>query len=260
MALLLQMMSSIIRAETADRPAVTEAPELTQLRLASTNWCPYVCGDPARPGFIHEYLKTLLAAAKIELSVEVLPWSRAIGMAEKGHFDGLLTATRSEAPDFLFPTVPTGYYQMCFYTRPDSTLVYRNRSSLAGQRLGIISDYGYGEPIDSMISAPLASEVLVSIANSNPLMSLIGMLNLHRIDLFIEDRSVVHHFQLQNKMQPGEFREAGCLKKIPFYTALSPNFKHRERMVNQLNTILGQDDALKFLNDAQHRYQAISKI
>ncbi|WP_250659254.1 substrate-binding periplasmic protein [Alkalimarinus coralli] len=223
------------------------------LHFATTDWCPYICDDENSPGFIIEYLTKSLAAHNISLEISIFPWSRAIHMAQTGAVDGLATATEVEAPGFLFTEVPTGSYQMCFYSQEFDEFTYSDRASLSNKAIGAIKGYGYGEPIDSMIAMPLEHEKITLLATSNPLYSLIGMLEASRIELFIEDEAVVRHFLNQNA-EKYKIRKAGCLDQVPFYTAISPNNDNGILIAEKLSRILASDLAHTYYLNARKRY------
>ncbi len=223
------------------------------LHLASTDWCPYVCDDKSNPGFIVEYLKELFSLHNITLKVTIAPWSRSIYMAQNGQVDGLVTATESEVPSFHLTHIPTGAYQMCFFSKDADTFLYAGRKSLSDRVIGGIKDYGYGEPVDSMIASPKENEKIKLISTSSPLYSLIGMLERSRFDLFIEDSTVVENFLNDNPNQY-KIRNAGCLDKVSFYTAISPKYKFAKQLVEELNNILDSNTANLLRRKARQRY------
>jgi len=227
------------------------------LNLAAADWCPYTCSTPNKPGFITEALIQLLKINNIALKVTVLPWSRAIRMARQGSYDGLLTAIVSEAPHFQFTKRPSGHYQICFYTHRSSTFEYSDRSSLSGIKLGGIRDYGYGEPIDSILKEPRGDEHVYLISNSAPLSSLVGMTELKRMDTFVEDSMVVAEYLTNNPN--ANIKKAGCLESIPFYTALSPKLQHKSALLQELDKLLQSPMHLLLVQEARARYGLIEK-
>lgn len=224
------------------------------IQLAATEWCPYVCNNEKKPGFIVEYLRELLSSYDVSLDVFVLPWSRAIFSARQGTYDGLLTAVPSEAPDFLFSSVATGSYQMCFFGSTELDFHYDNREALQGKTLGIIHNYGYGEPIDGIIEAPVKGESIYPIASSDALNQLIEMTRLGRIDLFVEDRMVVANTLIEHphKTQLGKF---SCFEEIPFFTAISPQNTNVKAWQVFLTQALSSVLARKLYRQAKSRYQ-----
>lgn len=190
----------------------------TQITLATTNWCPYACEDSEEyPGIIYDYITKLLNQKDIQVTIKFYPWARAIELANSGKVDGLLTAVQSEAPNLIFTTIPTDHYQMCFFTRPESTWSFENNRSLEAIRFGVIDGYGYGDPVDTYLKG--SPNNIDSIA-SGGIATLNGMLASKRFDAFIDDSKVVR-WSLKGQFK--HLRVAGCLEKNPFYLAINPN-------------------------------------
>ncbi|WP_158100498.1 substrate-binding periplasmic protein [Neiella marina] len=208
--------------------------------LAAAHWCPYICDDEEYPGISVEYIGALLASANIDLEVTILPWTRAIRMAEKGKYDGLLTAVPEEAPSFLFTRYESGHYQMCFFAQAESQFSYNTILDLADTRLGVIQDYGYGEPLDSYIKANHNTANIVTLAHEASLQSLADMLRLSRIDLLVEDSNVVA-FNLKESDQ-NNMNQVGCLTENPFYTAFSPAVEVSNQRRDLLDRLLQQPE------------------
>ena len=224
-----------------------------QLTFAATNWCPYICDSPEKKGFIVDYLTELLATRDIELTVEILPWSRAIMAARNGQYDGLLTSTPIEAPSFHFPQQPTGIYQMCFFSGNRDVFIYTGRNSLKGVTLGVVKDYGYGEPLDSVINRPEKDEYILSVASSAPLKQLVNLAKVGRVDLFIEDSMVMAHYQLIH--QEAAIQQLDCFNKIPFFTAISPQHTASNELTALFNELLSSQQASKLYLKKQNAYK-----
>lgn len=231
----------------------TTSAHAERLHLATTHWCPYVCDAKQKPGFITEYLKVLLQAEGIELEVEVLPWTRAISEARDGRYQGLLTAVQSEAPDFPLSRVANGSYQLCFYRHRGNDFQYKTRASLSGIIVGAIKGYGYEEPIDSMRATPLPGEQLLEVSTDQPLISLIQMLKVDRVNTLIADKAVMEFTLKKNKVRGIE--QAGCLTENSFYLALSPAYKGWQSMLERLNQILAQPQATELRQFYRDQYR-----
>nr|WP_224745820.1 transporter substrate-binding domain-containing protein [Neiella litorisoli] len=221
--------------------------------MAAAHWCPYICGDDEYPGIAVEYIRTLLGTEQIQLTVTILPWTRAIRMTEKGRFDGLLTAVPEEAPTFIFTGQQSGDYQMCFYRRKGDSARYIQIEDLSDLRLGVIQDYGYGEPLDSYIADHKNSASVVSVAHENSLSSLAEMLRLKRIDLLIEDPNVVA-FNLTSAAQDS-MAQAGCLSANPFYTAFSPAVVASAQRQQVLDRLLAKPESKAIYQQILRKYR-----
>lgn len=242
--ILLSCMAALSHADSAQPPL--------KLSFAAADWCPYTCDNQDQQGFIVEAAKEAFASQNIELIVTVLPWTRAIKMTEQGKYDGLMTAIESEVPEFTMTSAQTGDYQMCLFTRTESNFEYQDRASIRGITLGAIQDYGYGEPLDSMILEPGIGENIYLISSSDPLLSLVEMTRKKRIDTFAEDQMVVSYYLKRHPKV--SLRNAGCLESIPFYTAISPARKDAQNLSRRLSRILESAEYKLRYAEARQRY------
>lgn len=205
--------------------------------LASTNWCPYTCDyNGNRHGLVGEILQNSLGTLGFDLKIEYYPWSRAIQLANQNKVDGLLTATRAEAPNLLFSASPIGSYQMCFYSKGTNPWRYQSDLDLGSNKLAIIQDYGYGQPLDTYINTNKSGNV-ISISGENSTYRLLKLLQLGRADIIIEDPKVLKWMAHTKKIDISYIKEVGCLKEQPFYLALSSNEKN-VRLMELLNQTL----------------------
>ncbi|KZY62306.1 hypothetical protein A3742_05310 [Oleiphilus sp. HI0071] len=235
----------------AEQNAHADKPEV--MHFAATSWCPYVCDDEDHPGFIVTYMRQLLSQQNVELNVTILPWSRAIKESRAGKYDGLLTAVHSEAEDFQFPIIPTGYYQDCLFGQSESELKFKGRESFKGIRVGGVKDYGYGSPIGELFSDPKPEESIYLVSSNRPMDQLSGMLEKNRIDLIAGDKNVMEYYQNSKEGQP-ILSVAGCLDEVPFYTAISPSVDSPERLIRQLETALSAKNAQALYHQAKETW------
>ena len=225
------------------------------LVLGAADWCPYSCPDAERPGIVTEYLTWLLAKRDIQLQVEVIPWSRAIAAARNGQMDGLLTLVPSEAPDVPMTSVPTMNHQNCFYTRPDDLWQFTGAENFSTIRLGAITDYGYGAPLDTYIQHHQTDrQKLQLLSGSNPDMRLFSMLNSRRIDAYVSD-SYVNQWQLKQQNIDHQVREAGCLQAIPFYLGISRKHPQMNELIKWLNAELSRPENIRYRQEIEKKYR-----
>lgn len=200
------------------------------LTLATTQWCPYTCEfNGNKHGVVGELLASSLLTKDIHLKIEYYPWSRAIQLANLDKVDGLLTATKEESPSLIFSKSPIGSYQMCFYTQDTNTWLYQADLNLGANKLAIVQDYGYGEPLDSYINENKNGNLL-SISGDDSTNRLIKILQMGRADIIIEDNKVVQWTMNRNNLDSSNLKNAGCLNEQPFYLALAPNENNRQLM------------------------------
>jgi len=223
------------------------------LKLAATDWCPYICDSSANPGFVSEFVFKIFEIENIEVQIDVLPWSRAIAATRNGEYHGLLTSTLAEAPDFYFPNVPTGHYQMCFFGRKSMDFKYKGRESLQRLTLGVVKDYGYGEPIDSIVSNPIQGEEIYTVASSAPLKQLVDMTIKDRMDIFVADRVVAGNFLAEYEYSK-DIQEMSCFEEIYFYTSISPKTKHHQEWIEILNRVLSSGESKGLYEVLKRKY------
>lgn len=161
-----------------------------------------------------------------------------------GRFKGLLTATKAEAPHLAFTSVPSMYYQMCFFTSEMQNWLYTGTRSLNDVNLAIVKDYGYGEPLDSYIRENKNKENLFEISGYDSVQRLIQLLEKDRVEAFIEDKYVVD-WQLDRE---SNLRNAGCLKAIPFYMAFDPEFAQSSGIIKIIDQALSEPKSQRLLH------------
>ena len=201
----------------------------TVITLATTSWCPYTCGqNKDDSGIIGVYLREVFSTLGIQLHIETYPWSRAIHMAQQGQVDGLLTAIPEEAPNLLFTKVPTATFQMCFYTQKDNDWQYSTPINIGANKLAVIQNYGYGEPVDSFIKN---KSDIVKLSGLDSSKRLLDLLIKKRVDIIIGDSMVLGWSAQINNFDLHTSKQAGCLPESPFYLALTPSDKHKKLIV-----------------------------
>lgn len=225
LALLLTLYSVNVAADT---------PSDETLTLTTTPWCPYTCSDKHEFGAVGAYMSTIFRSLNIDITIESYPWSRAIKQVNTGAADGLLTATQQEAPGLLFTTPPISTYQMCFFSKQENTWLFKEPINLNNNKLGIIQGYGYGEPLDTYIAD---HPNIFQITGHDTTERLINFLLKDRVDIIVEDESVLRWVANRKEIDLSFLKKVGCLAKNPFFLALSPTEEHRE-IIEKLNKAL----------------------
>lgn len=230
--------------------ALAEIPN--SIQLAATDWCPYTCASIEKPGIVVEYIREILQPYNISLSVNVLPWNRAIRETDKGKISGLVTAVPSEAPHLAFTSMPTMSYRVCFITRATSTWSYQNPRSLKNHLLGAIRGYSYDEKVDSYIQSNKNEVTLIT--GEDKIVRFYSMLSSHRLDSFIEDQYVAAWEAKNNNINLEEFKQAGCLSEHPFYLALNPELNWSHELITLLNQQLSLEKNKRLLEAIINKY------
>ncbi|MBN7825947.1 transporter substrate-binding domain-containing protein [Bowmanella dokdonensis] len=165
------------------------------LILVADRWCPYNC-DPgsSKPGFMVEIARRAFARHDIQIEYQILPWNRAVQGTRTGEFDAIVGAALSDAPDFVFPVFEQGRMQTSFWARKNESWRYQDIGSLQGKVLGVSSGYSYGPELDQYIADPQNALYIQVMYGTHPIGKGLRMLAAGRIDLMLEDESVLRHY------------------------------------------------------------------
>lgn len=218
----------------------------TSVTLVADQWCPYNCEpDAARPGYAIEIATEVFAKHGVDVQYQLIPWTRAVEMTRSGHFDAIVGAIPIEAEDFLFGAEPIGQVRHTLYTTADSPWSYQSITSLPSIRLGAIQDYSYGPDLTAYIETHREDSSVSVIGGTDALNRLIQMLAKERIDVLVEDRTVMnYHLSMSSDKVTPELREAGTAAADFIYIAFSPSTSTGARYQQWL------DDGIRGLRDS----------
>lgn len=203
------------------------------LVIAGDIWCPVNCQPGSeRPGIFVELAQEIFTEAGIEVQYKALNWARTLQMVRRGELNAAVGAGVEDAPDFLFGATPVASSRSCFFTLPDSTWRFTGTASLAGQRLGVINDYSYGDELNTYIALHHGDSERIQIAAGDTALALnIGKLTHGRVDVVLENAWVMQAM-LASQGRAGDLREAGCrAPDVPIYLAFSPVLESSPRYV-----------------------------
>jgi ABC-type amino acid transport substrate-binding protein len=177
------------------------------LRLASLDWEPYVGSSLPDNGYAAMVVRAACARRGIEVSIDFLPWARALMLARRGDYDGLFPEyyDRSRESDFVFsqpfPGGPVGLYKRRYsgakYAVDPRVDLEGALKSISKNRIGVVRDYLNNPVFDA--AAYLKKEEAVSDEVN------LRKLNYGRVDLVFIDRLVAEHL-LRGEL--AEYRDA----------------------------------------------------
>ena len=192
------------------------------ITLAADPWCPMTCeGTPGQQGFMTDVARQVLKLEGVEMDYQVMPWAQALEQVRIGKIDGVIGALHNDAPDFIFPNTSFANQESCFFSNQKSTWSYKGVSSLKGVNLGLVSHYAYGPELDDYLKHAAKDLNLDYVSGTDTTSRLFQKLNLGRIDVVIEDKSVAS-YQMAKAQNKDSFKMVGCLAKSPLYIAFSP--------------------------------------
>lgn len=161
-----------------------------ELVVAADYWMPYN-GDPGseKEGFVVEILKEIFEKKGITVKYETRPWARAIKLGEEGKVDAVIGAMKSDAEGFVFPEESIGILANDFYVPADSDWKFTGFESFKGYKVGIVTDYAYGDEVDKFISENKSN--FDYVAGENAIEMNIKKLAHKRIDILMDTKFVV---------------------------------------------------------------------
>lgn len=208
----------------------------SSLSIAGIDWCPQICVNKNKPGYIVEIVNTVFADSPYTIKIDYYPWSRAIKLTKEGKVTALLSPAKAEAPMLRYPAQEVGRQQMCFFTGKDSIWQYKGIESLKGQQIGVSADSSLEELNGYLKQHP--EQFQFQPYHKRYLEQNAGKLNKKRIDSFLFTyNSTVYEL---NRLGIGNnYRSAGCVSKTNVYLAFS-NISSNQQEVSQMIDYLDQ--------------------
>ncbi|MBA5606752.1 transporter substrate-binding domain-containing protein [Duganella sp. FT3S] len=194
------------------------------LRIASDDWCPYICvgsdGRTITSGFLVDATARALELAGLPVEPQLMPLNRALALTLGGQMDGLYAPAIDKR---LIMSTPLIRSRACFYTRSVSSWHYQGLASLAQQQLGVIADYGYDDgPMDAYLARERRNHERVEFNYGEDA----GVKNIRKLlygryDVVLEHETVMHHLLAQLGEQ-AFVRQRGCLENyLPLVVGFS---------------------------------------
>lgn len=160
------------------------------LRMALSDWPPYVETTAPSGGVAIELVRTALERIGYDMAIVDEPWSRSLEGASLGVYDALPNAWYNERRNatFLF-SKPYLINQIKFIKRKDNPFQFRTMEDLKGQVIGIVKDYAYDDRFDS-------ARGLTRFVNNHVLENLLLMLQ-GQVDVTLDDEWVLRYEIMQ---------------------------------------------------------------
>ena len=212
------------------------------IHINAIDWCPQICLDTKRPGYVVELIKKIFEDTRYQLDIHIYPWSRAIKNVTLGKADALLSPAKSEAPNLLYPQLAVGHQQMCFFTLAESTWRYDGVNSLKGLQIGIATDTSI-EELNSYVKSH-AYQFQFQPYHERYLAQSFAKLEKNRMDSFLFTKNSTL-FALHNQHKQNSIKVAGCVSKAPIYMAFTPLVDKQTKIANMMAVFDNKLAALK---------------
>ncbi|WP_341661368.1 transporter substrate-binding domain-containing protein [Vibrio sp.] len=209
------------------------------LTFATGDWRPYIFEkndtlDVNHPGFSIEIVDRVFAKLGYQITYKTPPFSRQLVDTERGVYAALVGLIVSDAPDFIYPTESVGQINNCFYTRNGNEWKFNGIPSLDAVNLGVINSYSYGVIDDYVGQNRTGNVIAISGSEENMLERLFSMLEAGRIDVVIDDSSVVTHY-LKSASLTDQFQVVGCLGAVPAMIGFSPALPESKELAQKFS-------------------------
>jgi polar amino acid transport system substrate-binding protein len=215
----------------------------TPLQVAVDDYCPYYCkanipgeerlADP--PGFVIEILQHAFGSGANDINYHFLPWKRSVLELTQGRLDAIVMVTPKEQPELIYPSIEQGRSRGCYYSKINNPWRYTGPASLKQQRLTLISEYYYGEPLDSYQRTPDAEQQISYISGHHASLRIMQMIDRARTDVTSEDSLVATHL-LRSAGLTEKIKTAGCDPgHLDFYVGFAPNVAESKARARQLS-------------------------
>ncbi|MCL1088258.1 transporter substrate-binding domain-containing protein [Shewanella profunda] len=175
--LLITLLYGIAQAQESDAISLA-APINTVTLAAEDGWPPFA--NQLGQGISHRLIQAAFKQSHIEVNSLVVPYSRALMMAEKGAVDGVFNVTREASTEqrFVFGQIPLFVATASFYQKKQKPILANNKWMLPkGTVVGVIKSYEYGDDFPKLVKQQQLN--IVTVANQQ---QLINLLLIGRID------------------------------------------------------------------------------
>ncbi len=198
------------------------------IKVMQIDWCPQICPGNEKAGFLVDIVTEVFEGSDYRVEFHTVPWSRAIKGVRAGTADALLSPSKREAPELLFPKYAIGYQRMCFFTKKGSTWRFEGIKSLEGVSVGMATNTSAYE-LDSYFNQNRAQFHTMPYTKDYVELST-NMLLSGRFDTFVFTlKSAIHQIAklgLQDKVTT-----SGCLEEVSIYMAFAPDKPYSRELI-----------------------------
>lgn len=195
------------------------------ITVASDIWCPYICQDTLKPGYIVEMLNDILNNKNFTINNETMPLARAIKLLKSGNIDIVLGLTQQHIDHhkLTYSNISVGDFANDFFVNDSNSWRFSTMEKLEeyasdGHKIGIIKGYFYGVEVSKLITK--RPDLFLYSYGNHPLRQNIERLRLARIDILLDSKNTVMSEISRLKLPPLAYAGTqGTKEKL--YIALS---------------------------------------
>ncbi len=128
---------------------IADGAEQKHIRFVTVKWEPYYGPDLRDKGYLTELIRESLKRVGYTMTVEFVPWKRALHDTKNLYYDGLLGLFYSEdRAKWIAFSDPVDKSQMVFFTTKDREITWQTLQDLKPYKIGIERSYAYTEAFD----------------------------------------------------------------------------------------------------------------
>jgi polar amino acid transport system substrate-binding protein len=193
--LLMALAAPVLGRDTPSTDtAAGTLPEGRSLVFASDEWCPYVCFESTRPGYLVELAREVFESPARPVEIRRMSWARAVREAETGRIDGVLGAVRGESAALVYPTLAAASDRPAFAVRADDPWTFTGVEVLAERRIGLADGYRFGPTLDgALFPRGRDGPTLEPLSNDRPTWTNLRKLVDQRVDTVLDNGHVLRH-------------------------------------------------------------------
>lgn len=207
-----------------------------KLRLATTNFPPFFSEDLPGEGPFSQLTRQAFAEAGYSVSIEFIPWARAVEWGKEGKIDGLMGAWLTpERTAFFAETASVMSNNLVFYRKRNSRTQFSSYKDIAKQQLWIGTVHGYAQP-RGLIEAGV--NFVYTTRDKQPFM----LLSKGRIDLVVVDKAYGDVTLALPDMQSHSInieQIEGVVERRDMYVLLSKHLSNADEITEAFNQGLG---------------------
>ncbi len=203
------------------------------LTLATLNWEPFYSENLPEEGFFTALSREAFKRAGYEIKVEFMQWTRALAMAKKGKYDGLLGAYHNAEREnyFIFPE-PAAHNEEVFLQKKGKGITYTSLEDLKPYKIGGLVG---GAPLKELAEKGFKTEGAKDLQS-------IKKLHAGRIDLMVYGKQNFY-FSLKNMADYTPYQDAFEVLEPPFksyglYCPVSRKRTDAREIVDKFNAAL----------------------
>lgn len=175
-----------------------------------------------------EVLQSVCKGAKITCTAHIMPWRRALAMAESGQADGIFSILHGpeKARDFVLsdPVIRTAY---SFFAPRRSGWSYATPRSLEGMTIGVYGPSSTSITLTALVDGDSSTKVNVELSNFDALKTLsLGGYGPQSAVFINRDVGL----SMTKSMNLSEISPAGDVKQIAYCFGLSKKSPHTEEI------------------------------